>query len=407
MSFLLSVIHEMPCRQAIQVVSPSHGALVVGDKLELTLQRRTVTHDSVTISLQLIDMQGNVILDDSLMISGGTDRATIILTVGTLPERSFLNVCSGCPDPLQVQRLHLFRSANLDNAHLTLKPVLLMTLPRSGSTYAMTVIGALQGVSFHTAYPFETSFSQYELAQFIRNATPFRSELLTVELDPSYRSNLSYINPFYPRFNDLNPWFARYYIPSKWQNVCSSISGFYEKIARDDKCIAFCEKSLIEYKYLANYMALFPSAVLIFIARDPRDIIASILAFDKKRGYSGFDAEGRSTAQLCSLYADMGNRLAETFKRFENRSLIIKYPHVINAPEKVKHSVARFLGLTGETDNLAFSSGWETWHRTSEGQANEGWRSRLSSQQGDALLSEARAYVDTFGLEKLTEKAVE
>ena len=407
MSFLLSVIHEIPSSQEIQVISPSHGALVVGDKLELTLQRQTVNHDTVAISLELMDMQGNVILADSLMISGETDRVTVILTVGTLPERSLLNVCSGCPDSLQVQRLHLFRSAKLDNAHLTLKPVLLMTLPRSGSTYAMTVIGALQGVSFHTAYPFETSFSQYELAQFIRNSTPFRSELLTVEIDPSYRSNRSYINPFYPRFNDLNPWFARCYIPSKWQNVCSSISGFYEEIARDDNCIAFCEKSLVEYEYLANYMALFPSAVLIFIARDPRDIIASIFSFDKKRGYSGFDAEGRSTAQLCSLYADMGNRLAETFKRFENRSLIIKYPDLIKAPEKVQQSVARFLGLTGETDNLTFSNGWERWHRTSEGQANEGWRSRLSSQHGDALLSEARAYIDIFGLERLTENAVE
>jgi hypothetical protein len=157
-------------------------------------------------------------------------------------------------------------------------------------------------------------------------------------------------------------------------------------------------------------LELYPGAREVMLVRDFRDMIASMFAYNEKRGRQGFRRD-RSTSDSDYVVNNVGpsvNAIADAWRRRSDRAHLLRYEDLILRPEETVRALLGHLGLDHGPDAvepmvaslLGRDPGSEGHRTVSDPRESIGrWRHDLSSDVAAACADALGPSLETFGYE--------
>jgi len=295
----------------------------------------------------------------------------------------------------------------------TLAPLMVTSLGRMGTTWLMRLLAEHPSILVHREYPYELMAGRYWMHQlrvlsapFDRDASPhpdtLGSDLWRIGANPSY-------GPMLGGCRTLSSWLGRAHVERLATFCQESIDTFYGLLAQEQSQPAatfFAEKYLPD-QLPALVWELYPRAKEVFLVRDIRDAVCSMLAFNAKRGYQSF---GRGqvpsdAAFVRRLACDMAI-LAQASRSREGRSHLVRYEDLVADPGRVIAGILEYAGLGHDVDTVhgmversSTESPELAAHRTSENPAASigRWRRDLPRELVAECAEAFTPILDEFG----------
>ncbi|HEV2362159.1 MAG TPA: sulfotransferase [Acidimicrobiales bacterium] len=211
---------------------------------------------------------------------------------------------------------------------------------RSGSTVLMALLGTSSEILFDRDYPYEHRYLTYLVRLLSRVGAP---------RDPSYTMDHvirgeGYVIPplpFDPASIDAASLHRRL-ISAGWEALAAELGERSGWVGR-----YYAEKAWPGASWALRNAGVSPR--IIHLVRDPRDIVASIRAFDAKRGYYGFGRKpGESDDDyLKSVTTSMAGSLERM--RFEKENFdcrVVRYEDLVGDTASVAADLSAWLGVT-------------------------------------------------------------
>jgi hypothetical protein len=238
-----------------------------------------------------------------------------------------------------------------------LQPLMVTTLGRTGSTWLVCVLAQHPGIVAERRYPYELFAAGYwvqmlrvlgQPADHIRSTQPatFRSESWFIGHNPYYTEALT---PLTPPFRRLpNYWLGGGYVRELAAFCQRSIDAYYRRIARiqlQNSPRYFMEKQH-PWHIPRMLWELYPKAREIFLVRDFRDMVCSVLSFNAKRGYAAFGRESFSNdeAYVRSRRAH-ALHLLHSWQSRRRQAHLLRYEDLVLRPEQTVSAILDYLGL--------------------------------------------------------------
>ena len=256
---------------------------------------------------------------------------------------------------------------------------------RSGTTAMMQLLGSSNEIAFTRRYPFEDRWTEaiVDMASSLgRDEPPVVSDTVPARLARRLH-DLAYGPVREPgtvfRDTDLHVDRLRR----------AAFDGAWSALAEQEPDARFvAEKS--DRSVAARLAGWHLDHRSIHLARDPRDIWASITAFDRRRGYYGFGRERhQSRSSFLQSWLLEAVRRAALFEESPN-DRIVRYEDLVSAPSDVAEDLGRWLDVRLDPAALRLSD--HPQHRTSvDLQGSVGrWRR-------DVAVADVRAIEDALG----------
>jgi len=278
----------------------------------------------------------------------------------------------------------------------TIQPLLVTSMARTGTTWLMRLLFEMPSVVVEGGHPYETRAARYWMHALTVLGEPARM--------PLGRASGFMADPHrvggYPRFGGGRPedarranWFDRSYLEHLASFFQRTIEAFYTAVAQGRPVRYFAEKSLPDHISRVTW-ELYPETREVFLVRDPRDMVSSMLAFNEKRGYPSFGRERDidDAGWLQGLRAGLDRLLASVTER-SAPTLLLRYEDLIRDPLTSMASVGEYLGIdAGERDlrravaRASVETPESRAHRTASAELSVGqWRERLDPRFKDAV----------------------
>ena len=295
-----------------------------------------------------------------------------------------------------------------------LRPLLVSSLGRSGSTLLLATLAAHPAIVVHRIPPYETRTSTYWVHVFQVLSRPadhaHAGDLATFINDTHFVGQ----NPFDMGLRDepdsLRTWYGHTQVERVGAFCRASIDSFYRTLAEANgqaNPAYFAEKRLTNV--LSHPLSdLYPRGAEIFLVRDFRDVVASIFAFNAHRGFQAFGRQHfGSDEDYIKRLAVWARQLHEAWKQRSQESLLVRYEDLILAPRQALVAVLEYLGLESDSDvvdNMIRSvqaAPEPPGHRTSvDAQHSIGrWRADLDGQLQHTCAVELGELLADFGYE--------
>lgn len=240
-----------------------------------------------------------------------------------------------------------------------LQPITVTALGRSGTTWLLELLAHHPQIVVHQRHPYETRLAIYWMQMLKVLSEP--ANWFQSGRHPDFARNLWTVghNPYNTseviKDSDAYVWLARDYVQRLAAFCLSSIDAFYLQLARDQKQgnpIYYAEKwSLPHFHWL--FLELYPQCREIILVRDPRDLLCSIRAFNKRRaslghGFPGEDPRWKIGDQelMLKVRNEMLNILA-IHRRRAKVSWLVRYEDLVLDPETTLDSILQYLDLDG------------------------------------------------------------
>jgi len=234
-----------------------------------------------------------------------------------------------------------------------LQPLMLTTIGRAGTTWTMRVLSEHPKIVVHRWHPYELRAARYWMHMLKVLSEP-KNPYQSAEAN-SFQTNKSWVghNPFYPEPMMTTPglveWFGRTHIEELAAFCQRSAEECYRRIAaRQGQTAAayFAEKHRPDYLPWLVW-ELYPSAKEVFMVRDFRDVVSSMMAFNARHGRIVLgDPRVRSHEEFArSLREQAVRRLSESWSKRQDRAHLIRYEDLIRQPVETLRDVLDYLGL--------------------------------------------------------------
>jgi hypothetical protein len=301
----------------------------------------------------------------------------------------------GLPPDFELQ-LHAILGTRLDSApfaivrgqrrplsptrHHEIQPLLLTGLGRSGTTWVMRLLEQQPEVVLFRRYPYESRMSVYAM-QMLKvlseppnvQTSPGR-DAMTVETLQTIGPN-PYFGLPETGVEELRLFCGRTYPQELADFCCQSIQQWYERLAASQNQAGakyFAEKAVPNHVSWLMW-ELYPAMREIILVRDFRDLIASALAFNAKRGFVAFSRNRvKSDAEYVEL---IGRRAADVLHAWKSRSpqaCLLRYEDLIQHPHAELKRLLEYLQLDCSDERVQSTlkqAGEDTpelqYHRTS------------------------------------------
>lgn len=245
------------------------------------------------------------------------------------------------------------RSALAIGQESGIQPALVTTLGRTGSTLLMLLLGQHPKLIVHPPFPFETRVATYWASAFEGLSSPgsyLQSLAAGDESSFWWTGHEEFPSETYVNQDPAAQWLGGRSIENLATFARHQVVGFY-KASADFQAKAgtdppryFVEKQLPHQTLRGIKRELFPGLREIFLVRDFRDMLVSILAFNRKRGHQGFR---RGLYEGDEYVADLGiavEALLHGWRTSEN-ALLIRYEDLVHQRRSTLHQILRFLEL--------------------------------------------------------------
>ena len=299
----------------------------------------------------------------------------------------------------------------LDNR---MKPLLLTTLGRTGSTYALGLLGCHPEIVVYKPFRVEARYISYWVQFYLQLkdhkswTSPISSDNVADPawlLGKDYRNEMD--NALYP---EMRQWLDTDYLKSLQSFCTESLVNHYLEVAKiEQKCrpLFFAEKFLPN-SFTEKVLECLPCSREIFLVRDFRDMFCSITAFNEKRGFEGFarnmfEHDEDYINKSLKPSADM---LLAAWEQRKKNALLIRYEDLVLDTESVLRSIFAELGLDNSSatirkvlDTASKTNISKKQHRTSIGpeQSIGRYRNDLDDQMKSVCREAFKNSLDKFG----------
>jgi hypothetical protein len=297
-----------------------------------------------------------------------------------------------------------------------LQPLLLTTLGRTGSTAVVRMLAAHPEVVAYRPFDYEPRVATYWMGVFQALSDPasYRRQLAaTGTIDGVWWLGEQTPLPRPIRDDALDPWLDATAISELAGVAQQRIERLYTEVAGTQ------ERQEARYfveKYRADpvselMLELYPRAREVMLVRDFRDMIASMFAYNEKRGRQGGFRRDRATSDREYILSDVGvsaGALADAWARRSDTAHLLRYEDLVLRPEETVQVLLAHLGLDagpGAVEPmlgslLARDSGSEGHRTVADPRESIGrWRRDLSDEVEAACAEALGRPLETFGYE--------
>jgi hypothetical protein len=235
-------------------------------------------------------------------------------------------------------------------------PVLVTTLGRTGSMLLMRLLASHPELLVYRPHRFEQRIASYwadllltlaEPASHIRQIAPPPD----VD-DPHWWLGTEAPMPWALRDASVEQWLGGEAIEAMAATCQRRVEALYDRIvATTDTPDAalFAEKCGLRAAGLLS--ELYPGGRELFLVRDFRDMVSSILAFNAKRGVAGFGRAGAaSDTEFVRSLERWAGAFTRAWERRRARAHLVRYEDLVLEPERTLPEVLRYLGIAAGAD---------------------------------------------------------
>lgn len=273
-----------------------------------------------------------------------------------------------------------------------LQPLIVNTLGRSGSTWIVSLLAAHQQVGAFKPHAHDARLAAYWMS------------VLQSLSQPS-----SYLAPFAPQDMSSRDWWLRGAVmplgsppleawlsdrlPGSLAAMCQEqLDAFYLATTEVDASrdpAYFVEKFVPRQPAVDLLRELYPGAREIILVRDFRDILCSIVAFNRKRGYQAFgrDRVGSDAEYVRVNLSNSAESLLERWRENRDTAHLVRYEDLIRNPSDGLRGMLGYLDLASNAETIDAmlsnaSARASAGHRTTAGpSASVGrWRTDLPDE---------------------------
>jgi hypothetical protein len=291
----------------------------------------------------------------------------------------------------------------------SIEPICLTALGRTGSTALMHLLSSHPMIAAYRPFEYEPRIVTYWIDALKELAEPaaFRRQIapngpLTGNWWVGGRE------PFPRRLmdEDLQGWLGGEGIEALARFCQTRIDGIYGRIAERFErpgATYFVEKTGAETGALVR--ELYPRAREVFLVRDFRDVVASIFAFNEKRGIQGFNRAGAvsDAAYVSDAVSDSVASFLRAWRTRSEGAHLIRYEDLVRRPREMVAETLDYLEL--DTPPATIDAMLESLdepasdvHRTTAAEESIGrWRRDLPDDVREACRSALGGALAEFG----------
>jgi hypothetical protein len=235
-----------------------------------------------------------------------------------------------------------------------LSPLMVTSLGRTGTTWLMRLFSKHPELVLDARYPYEARPQRYWMHWFQVMAEPANHRESSPFTGFHGQQWLVGANPFFTaRMAKDDPKLAQHLAG---ENV-AALAGFAHQATETYylSCMArlgrpnarFCvEKHVTGGPILPLLWELYPGAKEIFLVRDPRDMLASMLAFNEKRGTADFGRDRVETdADFVRRLASGMSTLMANWQARREQAHLVRYEDLLTRPEDVLRETFEYVGI--------------------------------------------------------------
>jgi hypothetical protein len=184
-----------------------------------------------------------------------------------------------------------------------LQPLLVNSFGRTGTTLLMRMLAAHPGVVIYDRPPYEVRAGKYWMHVLKTLAAPTDASKrvgapMEFHLEPLAAGGNPFYSAAFAAWPEVEAWSGAVYVEDLAAFCQRSIDGWYLATAAaqgegEDALVFFAEKHFPD-AYPRLMRELYPDARELFLVRDFRDMVASMRAYNARKGFGDF---GRETAQ--------------------------------------------------------------------------------------------------------------
>ncbi|MCC6312617.1 MAG: sulfotransferase [Thermomicrobiales bacterium] len=275
----------------------------------------------------------------------------------------------------------------------SLRPLMLTTMGRAGTTWTMRLLSEHPQIVIHRWHPYELRTARYWWHTFKVLSEP-RDPYHSAQAD-RFQTNRDTVghNPFYPEPIAVTPglgeWMGRTYVEQLGAFCQRSAEECYQRIAQGQgqaNPIYFAEKHRADTLPWLVW-ELYPEAKELFLVRDFRDVVSSMLAFNVKQGFRAFGPEHIATDEEFARYLRNTTirQLARSWPKRRDRAHLIRYEDLMTDTEATLRAILAYLELdasdavvAGMIARASEENADSLRHRTSSGSSLGRWRESLA-----------------------------
>jgi hypothetical protein len=307
-----------------------------------------------------------------------------MVNAATLPQRFELRLeVVGPGTRHHMATIYGRRSPLITDPRDEIQPLSVTTLGRTGSSLLMLLLSRHPEMVVHPPFPFETQVASYWTSVFEHMSSPnsYLRSLVTADEDGLWWTGH---NPF-PTETYLGLYLrdpgARWLGGRGLENLAEfarrQVLEFYRVSAafqhKGGGCRYFVEKKL-PLRRRQIQRELFPRSAEIFLVRDFRDVMASILAFNKKTGHLSFQQDRHGDEYVAFIRASI-EQLWQAWQTAEE-ALLVRYEDLVR---RTRPTLAEILGFLKLEATESVISQMITAAETVESEAQEHHRTTRDS----------------------------
>ncbi len=280
----------------------------------------------------------------------------------SLPPEFELLVVAALSDGTRVELAEIrgSRQALRFDLEPRLRPLMVTTIGRTGSSMLVHLLGAHPAVVAYRPFRTEPRVASYWIGVLRALSEPasYRRQILQAQNlhDPTWWLGREGRLPRRTLDREFQDWLGSDAVESLAELCRSRIDAVYSRIAdlfdRPDATY-FTEK--FQPDAVPDLVwELYPNAREIVLVRDFRDMLCSMLAFNAKRGIQGF---GRQRADSDSEFVEEigkpAKALARSWERRSGQAHLVRYEELVADPARTLEAILRYADLDSGPEAVA------------------------------------------------------
>jgi hypothetical protein len=302
----------------------------------------------------------------------------------------------------------------------TIQPVLVTTLGRTGSSWLVLLLASHPDIVSCRPFKDDPRLTSYWTEALRGLAEPASYiQMLRPELYPGnwwtgeHRPGPLPVHLWYT--NDMTQWLGGDNVEATAQFCQRRIEEFYLELARCEhrsEARYFVEKCWPDEFTPRTIAELYPEGREIFLVRDFRDMVCSMMDFNAKRGINSFGREQTGSDEEFIYYLrGSAEQMIESWRSRRERAYLMRYEDLILHPEVALADALRYIGVAADPGTVTgVIEAANTWlpaaqrdHQTSGSPATSvgRWRRELSVEQQQICEDVFGDILAEFGYERL------